>query len=233
MRWIVYSLLLINIVLLTYFLTASPNDNESPSPYISQGKGKPLVLLSEQPAAPEGHFDDAAVEDQQSTYKSEKPKLCYALGPYPERVKAQGAQNRSLELGFTGLVAQHQVPTEKNVEFWVHIPPLADRAEALKLLRKLQSERIDSYIITQGDLANGISLGLFRKRDSAYSLRKKVAQLNFGEVAIRELGGPIAEYWLEVREISKLDEPARRRVKANDSDVAWQMVDCRHQSTDV
>ncbi|GAA6144658.1 MAG: hypothetical protein CSH37_11995 [Thalassolituus sp.] len=226
MRWIVYSLLIINLGLLAYFLTTPGNTDGFTPNDANQGEGKTLVLLSEQQSG------DLPVS-QQPVRVSNNTKLCYALGPYFDDISARVAQARSLELGLTGLIAQHKVPNLKDAEFWVHIPPLASRGEAMTLLRKLQSKAVDSYIITQGDLTDGISLGLFRQRSSADGLQKKVSQLGFGEVAIREVGSTSTEFWVEVREISKLDETTRRRVKAEDKDVQWQMISCRHQPADV
>ena len=82
-------------------------------------------------------------------------------------------------------------------------------------------------------LSDVVREGLFRQRSSADGLQKKVSQLGFGEVAIREVGSTSTEFWVEVREISKLDETTRRRVKAEDKDVQWQMISCRHQPADV
>ena len=53
-----------------------------------------------------------------------------------------------------------EVDTASGVDYWVYLPPLARQA-SLRQLRELQSRNIDSYIITVGDLANGISLEYF------------------------------------------------------------------------
>ena len=225
MRWIVYSLIVINLGIAGYFITRPTEDSIARTQDGNLGQGKTLVLLSEKQS---GNLPVS----QQPVRPDPGKNLCYALGPYLDDLSARVAQARSLELGLTGLISQHKVPNLKDAEFWVHVRPLPSRGEAMTLLRKLQARSVDSYIITQGDLADGISLGLFRQKSSADALQKKVTGLGFEDVAIREVGSTTTEFWVEIREISKLDETMRRRVKAEDQDVQWQMVSCRHQPAD-
>ncbi|HCG78160.1 MAG TPA: hypothetical protein DE015_02975 [Oceanospirillales bacterium] len=225
MRWIVYSLIVINLGIAGYFIVRPAEDSIARPQDGNHGEGKTLVLLSEKQS---GNLPVS----QQPVRPDPGKKLCYALGPYLDDLSARVAQARSLELGLTGLISQHKVPNLKDAEFWVHVRPLPSRGEAMTLLRKLQARSVDSYIITQGDLADGISLGLFRQKSSADALQKKVTGLGFEDVAIREVGSTTTEFWVEIREISKLDETMRRRVKAEDQDVQWQMVSCRHQPAD-
>ncbi|MEC9255869.1 MAG: hypothetical protein VX771_08720 [Pseudomonadota bacterium] len=225
MRWIVYSLIVINLGIAGYFIVRPAEDSIARPQDGNHGEGKTLVLLSEKQS-------DNLPVSQQPVRPDPGKKLCYALGPYLDDLSARVAQARSLELGLTGLISQHKVPNLKDAEFWVHVRPLPSRGEAMTLLRKLQARSVDSYIITQGDLADGISLGLFRQKSSADALQKKVTGLGFEDVAIREVGSTTTEFWVEIREISKLDETMRRRVKAEDQDVQWQMVSCRHQPAD-
>ena len=225
MRWIVYSLIVINLGIAGYFITRPTEDSIARTQDGNLGQGKTLVLLSEKQS---GNLPLS----QQPVRPDPGKKLCYALGPYLDDISARVAQARSLELGLTGLISQHKVPNLKDAEFWVHVRPLPSRGEAMTLLRKLQARSVDSYIITQGDLADGISLGLFRQKSSADALQKKVTGLGFEDVAIREVGSTTTEFWVEIREISKLDETMRRSVKAEDQDVQWQMVSCRHQPAD-
>ena len=225
MRWIVYSLIVINLGIAGYFITRPTEDSIARTQDGNLGQGKTLVLLSEKQS---GNLPVS----QQPVRPDPGKKLCYALGPYLDDLSARVAQARSLELGLTGLISQHKVPNLKDAEFWVHVRPLPSRGEGMTLLRKLQARSVDSYIITQGDLADGISLGLFRQKSSADALQKKVTGLGFEDVAIREVGSTTTEFWVEIREISKLDETMRRRVKAEDQDVQWQMVSCRHQPAD-
>lgn len=223
MRWIVYCLIVINVAIAGYFVL-KPNAQASRPALANDnaGEGKTLVLLAERSAGTE-----PVSQQPLNTYGDRK--LCYALGPYKDDISVRVAQARAAKLVLTGLINEVQVPSNQDSEYWVHLPPQANRAAALDKLKKLQLSGIDSYIITQGELVDGVSLGLFRKQDSATRLLARVRGLGFSDVMIKEIGSTVAEYWLEIREISKLDDVMRRRVRGEDAGVQWQMVACEHQ----
>jgi len=223
MRWIVYTLMLACIAHPAYFIL-TPEKTVSMNSDNNAGSGDTLVLVKERES---GELPTR----QQPLRITDGKKLCYALGPYTDDISARVAQARSLELGLTGLINQLQVPNLKDAEYWVHIPPLESRQAAMEKLGELQRRSVDSYIITQGDLVDGISLGLFRKESSATNLTNKLKGMGFANVAIKEIGATDTEYWIEVREITKLDDVTRRRIRAEDADVQWQMVACKHQGS--
>ena len=124
-----------------------------------------------------------------------------------------------------GHIKTLEVTTDNPAEYWVHVPPRSGREEALRTLKELQRRNIDSYIITQGDLAEGVSLGLFRKKESAESVRDKVAQYDI-PVDIRVVNESSREYWVEVKEVSQLNERMRERIQAGDDQISWEMAEC-------
>ena len=82
-------------------------------------------------------------------------------------------------------------------DYWVHIPPLVSRDAAIRLLRELQAQRIDSFVITQGELANGISLGLFSRSESAKAVSRRLMGAGY-VVAIKSLPRVPEQWWLEM-----------------------------------
>jgi hypothetical protein len=224
MRWIVYSLIVINIAIAGYFLLQPAGTVPRVVTTENIDEGDTLVLLTERSAGTE------PVSQQPMNAYGDR-KLCYALGPYTDDISVRVAQARALKLVLTGLINEVEVPNNKDTEYWVLLPPQASRAAALEQLKQLQKRGVDSYIITQGELVDGVSLGLFRKQDSATRLSAKVRGLGFTDVTIREIGSTTTEYWLEIREISKLDDRMRRRVRGEDAGVQWQMVACEQQGT--
>src|SRR5690606_2058873 len=83
------------------------------------------------------------------------------------------------------------------VDFWVYLPPLVSRQASLRLLRELQSRNIDSYIITAGDLTNGISLGIFSRKDSTESVINRLREVDY-DALVRELPRVHRKYWVRV-----------------------------------
>jgi hypothetical protein len=222
MRWIVYSLIVINIAIAGYFLLQPAGTVPRVVTTENIDEGDTLVLLTERSAGTE------PVRQQPMNAYGDR-KFCYALGPYTDDISVRVAQARALKMMLTGLISEVEVPNNKDTEYWVLLPPQASRGAAIDQLKQLHNRGVDSYIITQGDLVDGVSLGLFGKQDSARRLSAKVRGLGFANVTIREIGSTTTEYWLEIREISKLDDRMRRRVRGEDVGVQWQMVACEQQ----
>lgn len=79
------------------------------------------------------------------------------------------------ELGFT----VHDVERELPALHWVIIPPQPPEV-ARRKFRDIQRQGIDSYLVTEGENRNAISLGLFESREAAKSVleEKKRQKLN-------------------------------------------------------
>ena len=80
---------------------------------------------------------------------------------------------------------------------WVVIPPLEGRRGALRKLRELQGKGIDSYIITQGPLKNAISLGLYKRRQSAVDVQGDLKIAGYATVLEKRMR-QITEYWVKI-----------------------------------
>lgn len=182
-----------------------------------QHKGEGLVLLSE-------------VGRSQLKYKTKPQDVnadieqrCYSVGPFKDENDAKFLGIRAEALGFSS--EMRSLETGASIENWVHIPPLSNRQQSLQLLRELQGRGIDSYIITQGDLAEGISLGLFRNQTSAKNLTKKMRDLGY-DVVIREVRRGEKELWLEFPQVTQLTEAMRNRVAGEGQELNWMLTDC-------
>ncbi|MBZ2170252.1 hypothetical protein K8I84_15900 [Marinobacter sp. F4216] len=64
---------------------------------------------------------------------------------------------------------------------WVIIPPQPG-AEALRQFREIQRRGIDSYLVTEGENRNAISLGLFESREAAISVLEEKKRQNLNAV---------------------------------------------------
>ncbi|HBS41623.1 MAG TPA: hypothetical protein DEA26_03000 [Oceanospirillales bacterium] len=211
MRWIVYSLILINLAIPVYFLVISPEESSA--------------VASETPVRPDSGVRMLG-QDVAESYQGKK--LCYALGPYKASVDVRLAQARAVELGLTALINEIDSEQSTGEKYRVIVPPLPDREQALRILRELQDRSIDSYMINSGDQTNGISLGLFSNQSSAITLQKKMKSLGFNAVII-EQRKPVLEYWIEVREVSRMDDRVQSLVRGRDKAVSWQLVSCDRQ----
>ena len=171
-----------------------------------------LVLLSEVSAVAVAEASDAP-EPSSATLTTDVG--CLFLGPFdgPAEVDALQQQLRAI-----GINSQQQGDGESTaLDYWVHIPPLPSRVAAVRLLRELQAQKVDSFVITYGELANGISLGLFVKEASAKSVQRRLSNAGY-QVNIKTLSHSPEKWWLEM--------PAQ--VESKVSSKFWAQLSNRH-----
>ena len=218
MRWVFLSLVCLNLLVMVWFWRdqAGMADMRNQVDKSSQ-QGDGLILLSE-------------VNKNQLHYKSNQVETtsldeqrCYSAGPFKDENDAKFLGIRAEALGFNSEL--RSLATGGTTENWVHIPPLSNRQQSLQLLRELQGRGIDSYIITQGDLAEGISLGLFRNQTSAKNLTEKMRGMGY-KVIIREVLRGEKELWLEFPQVTQLTEAMRNRVAGDGQELNWMLTDC-------
>ncbi len=190
MRWIFLTLILLNVLFaVAEWLSRVDKDEALNRPYRIQGGQGQLTMLRES----KGLKSEGGVENKRGV---DEP-LCLLLGPLDDRVKADQIlsvfQDRNVK---AELVAQSLV---KAPNYWVYLAPFESRKAAISKLRELQSAKVDSYLITQGELANGISLGVFENIDSARRMEKRRKNQGY-DVKVSELGKKEFEYWVAILE---------------------------------
>ncbi len=218
MRWVFLSLVCLNLLVMVWFWRDQAGIAEtSHKPNQPEVQGKGLVLLSEL------NSNQVSYKTKQASKQRSSEQRCYSAGPFKDESDAKFLAIRAEALGFTSTL--RRLATGGSIESWVHIPPLANRQQSLRLLRELQGRGIDSYIITQGELAEGISLGLFRKQASAKSLTKQMSDLGYN-VMIKEVLRGEKELWLEFPQVNQLTEAMRKRVVGEGQSLNWMLTDC-------
>ena len=221
MRWIFFALVFANLLLLAVFWQQQTLEQ---APMIAEfevsDSSKHIQLISEleQPLV--------AVVEQAGEGQVRAPS-CYVAGPYADEIDERHLMARAEALGLDGIIKAVDIATDKPSEYWVHVPPRATRSEALRILKELQKRKIDSYIITQGELAEGVSLGLFRNKNSATGLQKKVEGFDI-PVEIKTMHQSKREFWVEIAQVSQLNEKMRERIRAGDDAIDWQLAACSH-----
>ncbi len=202
MRWTVIFLVFAN---LSYFAWGSYHESRGgywlpeESDDYTEVSAERLVLLVETSGAHSATSSDmAGVKPLINSSIQSGRKLvneCLVVGPFANVVEVDELQQRLFAVG----VSSHERADENSQQqdYWVHIPPLPSRDAAIRLLRELQAQRIDSFVITQGELANGISLGLFSRSESAKTVSRRLTDAGYG-VAIKSLPRVPEQWWLEM-----------------------------------
>lgn len=180
MRWIVASLVVLNIAVFVYFqLFAKKESSDSiVKPAVPVlGSIESVVLLSEV----KGSVPVESIKVESPTVRPEMlPKpfeidepLCTLVGSFKRLLKAEYFVERLQSLGLSAEVKNLVVDSQPG--YWLHLPPEKSRKEALRRLSELQRRGIDSYVIPSGNLANGISLGMFSSKERADSMMSSVS----------------------------------------------------------
>jgi len=104
-----------------------------------------------------------------------------------------------LEENISAEMELHQEPVAST--WWVHIPPFASEELAQRTLQELQGKSIDSYYMRSGELAGGISLGVFSRQESAL---------------VAQTGLERRGYRTEIREIFRMENRYRARIAASE-----------------
>lgn len=133
----------------------------------------PELLPPPTAATTEQLTEDELVAALQSNEAMVERDQCLYLGAFAVAEQRQSYSQRLQAVGIQAQTIELEVPGA--VDYWVHIKPFVNRQQALTQLRELQSKQIDSFIIPQGPFQNGISLGVFDKRENAEKRRQEIA----------------------------------------------------------
>ncbi|ANF25635.1 SPOR domain-containing protein [Stutzerimonas stutzeri] len=188
MRWLLMLLVVLNLLFYLHHINQQPprGAGEVVAPPVSEEAD--IQLLSEtKPLEPRGS----------SVHEG---SVCVFLGGFDQESVALDVEQRLLSLDIDASVKS--IDEAAGTDYWVYLPPLVSRQASLRQLRELQSRNIDSYIITVGDLSNGISLGIFSRKDSAESVVSRLKAISY-MASIRELPRTHRSYWVQVRGVQQ------------------------------
>lgn len=198
MRWLFLLLLVLNLFYYVWHQQQAPlrvKEVESFSLY--QGGRQNIRLVSE--------ADVAVIPEVPAVVGQGGQAVCLFLGSFEREDEARALEQRLLSLDIDSTV--QSVDAAVGVDYWVYLRPLASRQASLRQLKELQARKIDSYIIGQGDLANGISLGIFPRSDSAESVMQRLREAGY-EPMLRELSRAHRAFWVRI-------SPASRRLASD------------------
>jgi hypothetical protein len=215
MRLILVSLLIINLAYLGYQFTQPVELEQEKSIDVAVASGaEPIRLLAEISAKPKAN----------NTAPSKNEPLCWAVGPYPVELDAKHLYARMLAMDIPAKVKTQSVVIKE--EFWVYLPPMANRKQAMRKLNELQKRKVDSFVITEGELENGISLGLFGKQESVDRLLAKLKEKNI-TASVKPLKRTRNQYWVmaPVNAQYPMDDKTRNRLMEG-RDTSWLQIRC-------
>ena len=154
-----------------------------------------------------------------------RPAFCAYAGGFEGRRAVAEAALWLQSYGAEVLAVRHEEwPTASR--YWVYLPPFASREEAQAKLREIRGRGVrDVAVIPSGELANGISFGLYRE---AANVRRRVA-------AVERLGYAVRSRIEEAERVAGYVVKARAAGAVAAIEAAWssrfpeqrlQVVDC-------
>jgi hypothetical protein len=181
-------------------------------------EGAQLRLLSE-----------LAGKDRQGSVSPAKlaapPPVCHMIGPFKEKISARQVKDRLKALDVEVKTYQLQIPDKP--DYWVHLGPMRSKKEALEALRELQGKKIDSFLITEGDLINGISLGFFTKEELAQAVQRQRREQGY-EAKIRQVPRFSQQLWevLDAEQYSRFSDALWQKVKSGTDGLELRKNSC-------
>lgn len=216
MRWIFVSLILLNLAYLGYeFSQPKEVVADSNVEVDIASAAAPIKLLTEvsQPQ-----------KKQTKSKVNQRQPLCWVVGPYQVELDAKHTYARMMAIDIPAKVEKKAIVVKE--EYWVYLAPLPNKKQAIRKLKELQKRKIDSFIITEGELANGISLGLFSKKESVDRLLKTLKKKRI-EPQVKPLQRTRNQFWVTspVNKQFTMDENTRKRVTEGRK-VEWNQIHC-------
>lgn len=141
--------------------------------------------VKEEPVEEQGVGEEIAVAKPGAEIVPATAQECIDLGPFSEVISARQVKLRLSSLDIPANIETRKIAIDP--VYWVYLEPSENRGKALALLRELQNKRIDSFLISEGEFANGISLGFFRQQSSADELQQKRIEQGYdAKIRIKE-----------------------------------------------
>ncbi|WXL26470.1 SPOR domain-containing protein [Ectopseudomonas mendocina] len=222
MRWMFLWLLVLNVFYYVWHQQQAPMRATEIAPLAMQPADRgDIKLLSE---------SSASLRKPGAIKKEHEEAVCMFLGRFEEASQAAPLEQQLLSLGVGARV--ETLDAAAGVDYWVYMPPLASRQASLRQLRELQARKIDSYIIGQGELVNGISLGIFPRMAAAESVMERLRAAGY-EPLLRELPRAHRSYWVQIEPESRrlADEALVSRLAFNFKGLEQQLMPCKGIAT--
>jgi len=188
MRWLCLFLLTLNLLCLLLWSRQTPAPVAATDHY-PQAEEQGIRLLSE--------LEPGQLKPKSTTTK-EAPtgsETCQFLGSLEREDQANALRQRLASLDIRAQIQMIELPG--TADYWLYLSPLTSRQAALRQIEALKAQGIESHLIPQGELSNGISLGLFPRPEQADQIRQRLSGNGY-QPQLLELSRTRRSYWLRL-----------------------------------
>lgn len=101
--------------------------------------------------------------------------LCVTLGRFDGVAEAEQLRQRMLALDIAAEVKTREMVV--GTDYWLAMPVVGSGRDAVLQLTALQERGVDSFLITRGEMAGQLSLGVFEKEEYAHLRRERLQEM--------------------------------------------------------
>lgn len=151
--------------------------------------------------------------------------LCINFGTFSREVRAEQLLQRLLALGIQSSVIEREIPGEP--DFWVVMDIEGGRREALAQITILQDRDVESYLITEGPLADNVSFGIFESEEEAASRQAELGNEGY-PARVQRVNQTNIEYLVQVAQEARrlVDQALLTRLQVDFPELQQQYQVC-------
>lgn len=140
--------------------------------------------------------------------------LCVTLGKFTDQRVAEQLRQRLLVLDIESRLQTRDVVV--GADYWLVMPVVGGERHAVIQLSALQEQGIDSFLITRGEMAGSLSLGVFSREDHAQVRQEQLQQAGL-DVRLHVLNKKEQQYVVEVGSKARrlVDQAMLTRLRAD------------------
>lgn len=208
MRYLFLSLVLLNILYALWQLQGSPAG--SPLPVSSA----PPPLVQSPPLL------------ESPLLSSDEVALCVILGEFSGGTEAEQLRQRLLALDIDSRLEAREVIS--GTDYWLVMPVVGGKRHGVIQLSALQEQGIDSFLITRGEMAGNLSLGVFSREDYAQVRQGQLQQLGH-DVRIHAMSKKDQQFVVEVGSKARrlVDQAMLTRLRVDFPGLQHQYQPCK------
>ncbi len=116
---------------------------------------------------------------------------CLVFGPFLEPSQKDDFAGFFTQSGFKATV--EEILVSRQPRYWAYIEPLDSARSALSMMAKIRERGVNAFLIGDGDLVNGLSLGVYEHEEQAKILGQTLVDLGV-EIKMTEKSNSYAYY---------------------------------------
>jgi hypothetical protein len=158
--------------------------------FLSEHSSIPVPIPERESASTESATQVSTLPAQEAASTLESAQVfqlqprCYVVAGFDDQNEADTFISAISELGVVGQrdVQQEQISST----WWVHLPPFKSQIEAQRVIDELAAKGIDNFYMRTGELAGGISLGVFSREQAATTAQAELSSRGY-KASIKEI----------------------------------------------